>query len=178
MRRHIPRFTYYSVSLTDKLKKETQWAWTSDDEAELERLKDHLSHVLLLGSPRPKGEFVCVTDASDLGGGAALFQWQHLSKDESTCVNAKLSEYITPTTQLTKGMKRDGTLDHEYPEGHYLVPLGNWSWKWNQSRQNYSTFEKELMAGVLVLSGQRRLIGSNPVIWFFDQFAVEHFVNK
>ena len=33
----------------------------------------------------------------------------------------------------------------------------------NQARGNYSTYEQELLAGMLVLSSQARLLGSNPV---------------
>ena len=78
----------------------------------------------------------------------------------------------------TKGMRKDGVIEHGYDGEWHLVPLGNWNWKWNASRLNYSTFEKELMAGVLVLSSQRRIIGANTVIWFCDQSAVENFVRN
>ena len=41
------------------------------------------------------------------------------------------------------------------------MPLGHWNWKWNQARSNYSTYDQELLAGMLVLSSQSRLLGSN-----------------
>ena len=56
-----------------------------------------------------------------------------------------------------------------------LVPLGHWNWKWNQARGNYSTYEQELLAGMLVLSSQARLLGSNPVVWLCDQEPVRSF---
>ena len=46
------------------------------------------------------------------------------------------------------------------------------NWKWNQARGNYSTYEQELLAGMLVLSPQARLLGSNPVVWLCDQEPV------
>ena len=45
-----------------------------------------------------------------------------------------------------------------------LVPLGHSNWKSNQTRSNYSTYDQELLAGMLVLSAQSRLLGSNPIV--------------
>ena len=76
----------------------------------------------------------------------------------------------------TEGLNRDGTLKHSYPDKKWvLVPLGHWNWKWNQARGNYSTYEQELLAGMLVVSSQARLLGSNPVVWLCDQEPVHTF---
>ena len=65
----------------------------------------------------------------------------------------------------TEGLNREGTLKHSYPDDKWvLVPLCHWNWKWNQARGNYSTYEQELLAGMLVLSSQARMLGSNPVV--------------
>ena len=55
------------------------------------------------------------------------------------------------------------------------MPLGHWNWKWNQARSNYSTYDQELLAGMLVLSSQSRLLGSNPIVWLCDQEPVKPF---
>ena len=55
------------------------------------------------------------------------------------------------------------------------MPLGHWNWKWNQARSNYSTYDQELLAGMLVLSSQSRLLGSNPIVWSCDQEPVKSF---
>ena len=55
------------------------------------------------------------------------------------------------------------------------MPLGHWNWKWNQARSNYSTYDRELLAGMLVLSSQSRLLGSNPIVWLCDQEPVKSF---
>ena len=55
------------------------------------------------------------------------------------------------------------------------MPLGHWNWKWNQARSNYSTYDQELLAGMLVLSSQSRLLGSNPTFWLCDQEPVKSF---
>ena len=55
------------------------------------------------------------------------------------------------------------------------MPLGHWNWKSNQARSNYSTYHQELLAGMLVLSSQSRLLGSNPVVWLWDQQPVKSF---
>ena len=55
------------------------------------------------------------------------------------------------------------------------MPLGHWNWKWNQARSNYSTYDQELLASMLVLSSQSRLLGSNPIVWLCDQEPVKSF---
>ena len=55
------------------------------------------------------------------------------------------------------------------------MPLGHWNWKWNQARSNYSTYDQELLAGMLVLSSQSRLLGSNPIVWLCDQEPMKSF---
>ena len=49
------------------------------------------------------------------------------------------------------------------------MPLGHWNWKNNQACSKYSTHDQELLAGVLVLSSQSQLLGSNPIVWLCDQ---------
>ena len=53
------------------------------------------------------------------------------------------------------------------------MPLGHWNWEWNQARSNYSTYDQELLAGMLVLSSQSGLLGSNPIVWLCDQGPVK-----
>ena len=55
------------------------------------------------------------------------------------------------------------------------MPLGHWNWKWNQARSNYSTYDQELLAGILVRSSQSRLLGSNHIVWLCDQEPVKSF---
>ena len=76
----------------------------------------------------------------------------------------------------SSGLNRDGTLKHDYTANEWrLVPVGHWNWKWNQARSNYSTYDQELPAGMLVLSSQSRLLGTNPIVWLCDQQPVETF---
>ena len=55
------------------------------------------------------------------------------------------------------------------------MPLGHWNWKWNQARLNYSTYDQELLAGMLVLSSRPRLLESNPIVGLCDQEPVKSF---
>ena len=55
------------------------------------------------------------------------------------------------------------------------MPLGHRNWKWNQARCNYSTYDQELLAGMLVLSSQSQLLGSNPIVWLCNQDWVKSF---
>ena len=67
---------------------------------------------------------------------------------------------------LTSGLNCDGSPKHNYPSGEWrLVPLGHWNGKWNQARSNYSTYDQELLAGMLVPSSPSRPLGSNPIVW-------------
>ena len=102
---------------------------------------------------------------SDVGGGGTIYQWQELNPAG-----------LTHCHYRTSGLNRDGSLKHDYPTSEWrLVPLGHWNWKWNQVRSNYSTYDQELLAGMLVLSSQSRLLGSNPLAWLCDQEPVKSF---
>ena len=41
-----------------------------------------MANAKCLGVPRAEGEIFLVTDASNMGGGGTLFQWQALEKEE------------------------------------------------------------------------------------------------
>ena len=108
-----------------------------------------------------------MTDASNVGGGGTLFQWQAYEKEE---FDSAISQWGTD------GPNRAFTLRHSHPDDKWvLVPLGHWNWKWHQARGNYSTYERELLAGMLVLSSQSGLLGGNPVAWLCDQETVSTF---
>ena len=107
-------------------------------------MKKKIASSNCLGVPRPEGQIVLITDASDVGGGGPIYQWQELNPAE-----------LTHCRYCTSGLNRDGSLKHDYPTSEWrLVPLGHWNWKWNQARSNYSTYDQELLAGMLVLSSQ------------------------
>ena len=155
--RHIQNFTYSSAPLTDLIKKATPWRWTAREEECFQEWKKKIASSNCLGVPRPKGEIVLITDASDVGGGGTIYQWQELNPAELTHCHYRIS-----------GLNRDGSLKHDYPTSEWrLVPLGHW--KWNQARSNYSTYNEEFLAGMLVLSSRFRLLGSNPIVWLCDQ---------
>ena len=106
-----------------------------------------------------------VRNACDVGGGSTLYQRRELNPAE-----------LSHCQFQTSGLKRDGTLKHDYPANEWrLVPLGHWNWKCNQARSNYSTYDQGLLAGMLVLSSQSRLLGTNPIVWLFDQKPVNTF---
>ena len=100
-RRHLTNFTFSSAPLTDLIKNETKWQWTEKEQAALEEMKGKLKNCLILGVPRPVGEMLLVTDASDVGGGGTLFQWLRL--------NSKLCQEVDQKLR-TLGVNRDGTL--------------------------------------------------------------------
>ena len=164
-KRHIHNFTYSSAPLTDLIKKTTPWWWTAREEECFQELKKKIASSNCLGVPCPKGEIVLVTDASYVGKGGTTYQWQELNPAELTYCHYRAS-----------GLNHDGSLKHDYPNSEWrLVPLGHWNWKWNRARSNYSTYDQELLAGMLVLWSHSRLLGSNPIVWLCDQESVKSF---
>ena len=165
--RHIKNFSYTSATLTDLVKKTTTWQWGPQEQQAFDKLKDKVANAKCLGVPRAQGEIILMTDASNVGGGGKLFQWQALEKEE---FDSAISQWGTD------GLNRDSTLKHSHPDDKgVLVLLGHLNWKWNQARGNYSSYEQELLAGMLVLSSQSRVLGSNPVVWLCDQEPVRTF---
>ena len=166
-RHHIKNFTYTSAILTNLIKKSTTWRCGPQEQQAFDELKDKVANAKCFGVLRAQGEIILVTDASNVGACATLFQWQALEKEEFDSAISQLG---------TEGLSRDGTPKHSYPDDKWvLVPLGHWNWKWNQARGTYSTYEQELLAGMLVLSSQARLFGSNPVVWLCNQEPVRTF---
>ena len=105
-----------------------------------------MANAKCLSVPRAQGEITLLTDASNVGGGGTLFQWQALQKEVFDSAISQCG---------TDGLNRDGTLKHKHPDNKWvLVPLGDWNRKWNQARGNYSTYEQELLGGMLVLSSR------------------------
>ena len=163
-RRYIKNFTYTSAILTDLIKKGTTWRWGPQGQQAFDELQDRAANTRCLHVPMAQGEIILVIDASNAGGGGTLFHWQALEKEE---FDSAIPQWGTD------GLNRDSTLKHCYPDNKWVqVPLGHWNRKWNQARGNYSTHEQELLAGMLVLSSQCRLLGSNPVDWPCDQQPV------
>ena len=165
--RHIHNFTYTSAPPTDLIHKTTPWRLASRDKYYFQEMKEKIASSNCLGVLRPKDEIIPVTDASDVGegGGGTYYQLQVLHPAELThCHNG------------TAGLSRDGSPKYDYPSSEWrLVPLGHWNSKWNQARSNYSTYNQERLAGMLVLSSQYRLVESNPIVWLCDQEAVKSF---
>ena len=77
-RRHIKNFTFSAAPLSELLKKTVAWHWGVDEQRAFEELKAKFVEAELLGVPNSKGEIVMITDASEIGGGSTIFQWQSL----------------------------------------------------------------------------------------------------
>ena len=101
---HIHNFTYSSAPLTDLIKKATPERWTAREEECFQDLKKKIASSNCLGVPRPKGEIVLITDASDVGRAGKIYQWQELNPAE-----------LLHCHYRTSGLNRDGSLKHDYP---------------------------------------------------------------
>ena len=76
-----------------------------------------MANAKCLGVPRAQGEIILVTDASNVGGGGTLFQWQALEKEE---FDSAISQWGND------GLNRDGTLKQSYPNSKWVLgPLGS-----------------------------------------------------
>ena len=167
-RRQTHSFTYSFAPLTALIKKTTPWRWTAREEECFQELKKKIPSSNCLGVSRTNGEIVVITDASDVGRGGTIYQWQDLNPAQ-----------VTHCHYCTTGLNRDGSLKQDYPSSEWqLVPQGHWNWKRNQARSNYSTYDQELLAGLLVLSSESRLLGSNPIVWLCDQEPVKSFQTR
>ena len=108
---------------------------------------------------------ILLTDACDVGEDGTLYQWQELNTAE-----------LSYCQFHTSGFNPVGTLKHEYPANEWrLVHLGHWNWKPYQALSKYSTYDQELLAGMLVLSSMSVLPGTNPIMWLCDQEPVKTF---
>ena len=66
--------------------------------------------------------------------------------------DSQASVWLTHCHYRTSGLSRDGTMKHDYPSNEWFPgPLDS---KWNQARANYSTYDQEFLAGMLVPSSQ------------------------
>ena len=166
--RHIPTFRYSSHLLTDLTKKTVPWKWTPEHEAPFQEIKEKLGSLRLLGPPASDGESVVITDASLVGRGGTLLQWQPIAGAAARRIADELR---------TVAVNCDGSLKHNYDsQVFHLVPIGHWNWKCSSTRANYSTYGRELLSGSFLISGQSRLFGSNSVVWLCDQESTETFL--
>ena len=106
-RRHIKNFTYSSTILTDLIEKTTTWRCGPQEQQAFDELKDKVANAKCLGVARAQGEIIPVTDASNVGGGGTLFQWQALEKEEFDSAISQCG---------TDGLNQDSTLKHSYPD--------------------------------------------------------------
>ena len=60
--------------LSNLLKKDTEWCWTSTENNAFRAVKDSLIHAPILALPNPNWPFSVVCDASDFAIGSALLQ--------------------------------------------------------------------------------------------------------
>ena len=75
-RRFVERFAQMARPLTELTKKDKKFDWTESCEDAFVKLKMALISPDVMGYPREEGEFILDTDASDVGIGCVLTQWQ------------------------------------------------------------------------------------------------------
>ena len=93
--------------LTDLIKKSTLGAWVLNKQQAVDELKCKVANAKCLGVPKAQGKIILVTDASNVGGGGTLFQWQGLEKKEFSSAIFKRG---------TDGLKRRWDPEAHLPE--------------------------------------------------------------
>ena len=163
-RRHIKNSTYTSAILTYLIKRTSTRRWGQQEQQGFEELKDKVANAMSLGVPRAQGEIILVTDVSNVGGGGELSKWQALEKDEYDSAIAQLVLMDSTETVLSS----TATLTTNGSRFPWVIGSGN-------GTGPYSTYEQELLAGMLVLSSQSRLLGSSLLVWMCNQEPVRTF---
>ena len=109
--------------------------------------------------------------------------WQRLRTEVINATPARAPETGAPILMVTDSSDEGGggvllqeQMDEISNERRTYV-LGHWSWKWTGARTRYAAFEKELMAGILLLAAQQDLLRAAPlVVWITDAAAVPPFL--
>ena len=149
-------------------KKTVLWKWTPEHAAQVQEIKAKLGSLRLLGTPASDGQLVVITDASLVAGGGTRLQWQQIPGAGARRIADALR---------TVRVNRDGSLKHNYDlQELHFIPIGHWNRKWCSTRANYSMYERELLSGILLISGQSRLFGSNSVVCLCDQQSTATFI--
>ena len=118
-RRHVRNFTESSAPLTDLIRKETPWRWGPIEKQAIEEVKKKIRECLLLGVPQRYAEMILITDASNVGGGGTLLQWQRLTTDQCKDIDYCLR---------VQGVTREGFIKSDSDTKEWrLVPLGHWN---------------------------------------------------
>jgi transposase InsO family protein len=102
-RRHVHYFCQYTIHLTNLLKKNAPFIWTSDHQREFDALKEAISNATLLNYPIVGRPYQVYCDACDTGIGVLLCQFKEEgNRDTPVCfLSRKLSsaELNYPTVE-------------------------------------------------------------------------------
>ena len=159
-RRHLQNFTEASAPLTDLIKKETPWRWAPIEGQAIAAVKKKIRECLVIGVPQRFGDMILIPDASTVDRGGTLLQRQKPTRDECKDIDYRLR---------VQGVTREAFMKSVYDtEEQRLVPFDHWNWKWNAAHSHCHTYEQKLLAGVLVLASQQRILGTNPITWLCD----------
>ena len=113
---------------------------------------------------------ILITDASNVGGGGTLLQWQKLTTDQCKDIDYRLR---------VQGVTREGFIKCD-SDSQGMAPSSTWPLELEVkcSRLTLSHLREELLAGVLVLASQHRILGTNPIMWLCDQDCVKYFMER
>ena len=96
-RRYMKNFTYTSAILKDLIKKSTTLRSRPQHQQAFDEHTYQGANAKCFGARKAQGKIILVTDASNLGRGGTLFQWQALEKGEC---NSGTEPRLNPEAQL------------------------------------------------------------------------------
>lgn len=92
LRRFVPNYSALTFPLTQLTKKDMPYEWTDVHQEAFQEVKDHIASAVMLSIPKGNGPFVINTDASNIGVGAVLLQWQDEQLEPLEFASKKLTE--------------------------------------------------------------------------------------
>ena len=169
VRRHFKVGTAIQ-ELTHLLRKNCKWEWTQKEQDAVNLIRKAITDATGITTPIRGTDMILITDSCQFGGGGTLYQWQ--PKDLYT-IQASADKRTIPTKANCKGEFTPERPDDE------LKCLGHWSWTWSSCQKNYSVYEQELLAGILLLGACTRIISmANSLSWLCDQIGTVSFITQ
>lgn len=80
-RAYVPRFAEITAPLSNLLSKRVSFQWNKECQYGFEMLRQLIAEKVILSSPTAEGTFGIYADASDVGAGSVLLQWQEKADD-------------------------------------------------------------------------------------------------
>ncbi|KAL5794660.1 hypothetical protein ACOSP7_003254 [Xanthoceras sorbifolium] len=124
-RRFIKGYSARAASLTDLLKKNKAWEWSSECQEAFEGLKKAVTEEPVLRLPDHSKPYEVQTDASDFAIGGVLMQEGHPIAFESRKLNDTERRYTVQEKEMTAVVHCLRTWRHYLLGSHFIIRTDN-----------------------------------------------------